>query len=223
MARPGDPVTTRRLALHARASCEHHLDHLTDSGVAATTARWTPARSAPTDTAHHHLGHRPVDRPHAPDHGSADAPRHRCADGPRGRQVGRTALDLPADRRVPAEADAGAAGGAVIRYLLDPEVPPRVVIAVGDPLAVGVHGAVLRPGTDVAVTGSGDSPPASVVDGGPTSVGQPVEGFARTAVDLLEGTSTTGDRGVVLPGGLISRGSAPIRLTRQDLNEWESR
>ncbi|KOX18908.1 hypothetical protein ADK67_34665 [Saccharothrix sp. NRRL B-16348] len=146
----------------------------------------------------------------------------------RGWKAGCRALDLPADRIVFAEADTVEAGGAAMRDLLDSEVLPDAVIAVSDPLAVGVHREVrrrgLRPGTDVAVTGFDDSPLASVVDGGLTSVRQPVERFARTAVDLLDSTaSATSDRGVLLPGEIISRGSAPIRLTEQDLNEWESR
>jgi DNA-binding LacI/PurR family transcriptional regulator len=146
----------------------------------------------------------------------------------RGWKAGCTAFDLPADRLVFAEADTVEAGGAAMRDLLDSEVIPDAVIAVSDPLAVGVHREVrrqgLRPGTDVAVTGFDDSPLASVVDGGLTSVRQPVERFARTVVDLLESTTgANGDRGVLLPGEVISRGSAPIRLTEQDLNEWESR
>ena len=150
----------------------------------------------------------------------------------RGWKAGCTALDLPADRLALAEADTVEAGGAAMRDLLDSEVIPDAVIAVSDPLAVGVHREVrrrgLRPGTDVAVTGFDDSPLASVVDGGLTSVRQPVERFARTVVDLLEcadstTTSANSDRGVLLPGEIISRGSAPVRLTEQDLNEWESR
>jgi DNA-binding LacI/PurR family transcriptional regulator len=152
----------------------------------------------------------------------------------RGWKAGCTALHLPSDRLVLAEADTVEAGGAAVRDLLDSEVIPDAVIAVSDPLAVGVHREVrrrgLRPGTDVAVTGFDDSPLASVVDGGLTSVRQPVERFARTVANLLDhpksntsNTSTTSDQGVLLPGEIISRGSAPIRLTEQDLNEWESR
>jgi DNA-binding LacI/PurR family transcriptional regulator len=158
----------------------------------------------------------------------------------RGWKAGCTALHLPSDRLVLAEADTVEAGGAAVRDLLDSEVIPDAVIAVSDPLAVGVHREVrrrgLRPGTDVAVTGFDDSPLASVVDGGLTSVRQPVERFARTVANLLDhaqgdststhsntSTSTTSDQGVLLPGEIISRGSAPIRLTEQDLNEWESR
>ncbi|MGM1063273.1 substrate-binding domain-containing protein [Saccharothrix sp. Mg75] len=94
----------------------------------------------------------------------------------------------------------------------------------GDPLAVGVLREVRRqgprPGTDIAVTGFDDSPPASVVDGGPISARQPVERSARTAVDLLD--SANGDRGVLLTGEVVSRGSAPIRLGEQDVDRWES-
>ncbi|WP_238598896.1 substrate-binding domain-containing protein [Saccharothrix sp. ALI-22-I] len=146
-------------------------------------------------------------------------------DRQRGWLAGCAALDLPAGRLAVAEADTVAAGGAAMRDLLDSEVPPDAVIAVSDPLAVGVLREVrrqgLRPGTDVAVTGFDDSPLASVVDGGLTSVRQPVERFARTVVDLLD--STNGDRGVLLPGEIVSRGSAPLRLTEQDVNRWESR
>ncbi|NUT50709.1 MAG: substrate-binding domain-containing protein [Saccharothrix sp.] len=154
-------------------------------------------------------------------HGGTAQDRDRLS----GWRAGCTALDLPSDRLALADADTVEAGGAAMRNLLDSEVPPDAVIAVSDPLAVGVHREVrrqgLRPGADVAVTGFDDSPLASVVDGGLTSVRQPVERFARTVVDLLD--SANGDRGVLLPGEIISRGSAPIRLTEHDVNEWESR
>ncbi len=143
----------------------------------------------------------------------------RCADGP----------EQPADQ--PALTDTAGAGGPAVAEPAGPRSETGRGDRTSDQLAVGVHRAVrrqgLRRGTDVAVTRSDDSPPASAVDRGPTSARQPVEESARTAVDPLDstngGTSTTGDRGVPLPGGITSRGSALIRLTGQDLNEWESR
>ncbi len=290
MARPGDPVTIRQVALHAGVSRQtvsnvldapRRVDPVTRQRVHADlVAQRAVDGSALSDTVDQDQRHRwPADH-NVPfvsfgrtGNGDRPGPRvaldgaaacHRLVDRlhdldrsriafvggrrataqnlerPRGWKAGCTALDLPSDRLVPAEADTVEAGGAAMRELLDSEVPPDAVIAVSDPLAVGVHREVrrqgLRPRTDVAVTGFEDSPSASVVDGGLTSVRQPVERFARSAVDLLEradstttstGHSTTtsanGDRGVLLPGGIISRGSAPIRLTEQDLNEWESR
>ncbi|MFD1151254.1 substrate-binding domain-containing protein, partial [Saccharothrix hoggarensis] len=137
----------------------------------------------------------------------------------------RTARHLPSDRSASPGADTADAGVRALRSLLDSEVLPDAVIALGDPRAVGVHREVrrqgLRPGTGVAVTAFDDTPLASVVDGGPTSVRQPVERSAPVAADLLD--SANGDRGVVLPGGIVGRGSHPIRLAEQDGNRWEFR
>jgi DNA-binding LacI/PurR family transcriptional regulator len=221
MARPGRPVTIRQVALNAGVSRQtastvldapHRADpliRLPGPGVALGGAG---VCYRPVTLRYH------VDRSRNAFAGRAGA-TGRNIDRTRGWKTGRTTLDLPSDRLALADADTVEAGGAAVRVLLDTEVPPDAVIAVTDPVAVGVLREArrqgLRPGTDVAVTGSDDSPPASDVDGGLTSVRQPVERFARTVVDLLD--SANGDRGVLPPAEIISRGSAPIRLTEQDV------
>ncbi|MEV8437773.1 substrate-binding domain-containing protein [Actinosynnema sp. NPDC051121] len=169
MARPGGPVTTRQVPLHVGAlpasptpaAARHRLyDFLNDLGRSRITSDSARAVTA-----------RDLDRLH-------------------GRKAGRTALHLPANRLSSAAADPVETCGAPVRHLLDSEVIPDAVIAVSDPLAVGVHRAVrrrgLRPGTDVAVTGLDDSPPASAVDGAPIPVRQPVDRSAHTVANLLD-------------------------------------
>ncbi|WP_447007078.1 substrate-binding domain-containing protein [Saccharothrix isguenensis] len=200
MARPGGPVTIRQVAL--------------DAGVARSDGRCAdlevPGRVVPP----HDLG-----RSRISSAGTAGA-TGRNADRRRGPETGRTTLDLPSDRLPPAADDTAGAGAAATRVLQDTEVPRDSVIAVTDPRAVGVLPEArrqgLRPGTDVAATGYDDSRPASVVDGDLTSVRQPVERSARGVADLLD--SANGERGVVLPAELFSRGSAPVRLTEHDVN-----
>ncbi|MFD1147727.1 substrate-binding domain-containing protein [Saccharothrix hoggarensis] len=122
--------------------------------------------------------------------------------------------DLPSgdDLVVAADADCPEAGEAAARALLDSADPPTAIMAVSDTLAVGVLREVRRrggcPGEDIAVTGFDDSPAASVVEGGLTTVRQPLDQVAAALVELLG----TGDRrrGVLLPGEVVSRGSAPI-------------
>jgi DNA-binding LacI/PurR family transcriptional regulator len=70
----------------------------------------------------------------------------------------------------------------------------------GDVLALGALKAIqdlgLEPGRDVAVTGFDDSPTAGVVSPSLTSIRQPVEVVAATAIDALL-RSIKGDAAVV--------------------------
>lgn len=104
------------------------------------------------------------------------------------------------------------AGTAAARALLDSADPPTAIMAVSDTLAVGVLGELRRRGlafgSDVAVTGFDDSEAASVVEGGLTTVRQPVEQIAGTLVELLD--TSDYHRGVLLAGEVVNRGSAPL-------------
>jgi len=75
------------------------------------------------------------------------------------------------------------------RVLLDRHDPPSAIVTVQDELAFGVMTAVaeagLTVGKEVAVAGFDDTPPASVVWPGLTSVRQPFDAIGRTLVDLL--------------------------------------
>jgi DNA-binding LacI/PurR family transcriptional regulator len=109
--------------------------------------------------------------------------------------------------------DTVADGERAAAVLLDRAKPPTAIMAASDVFALGVMRAVTqrgaRPGTDVAVTGFDDSPLASAVSPGLTSVRQPVAKVAATALRLLQ--APAGDpEGVLLPAEIISRASADI-------------
>ncbi|MBP2326846.1 DNA-binding LacI/PurR family transcriptional regulator [Kibdelosporangium banguiense] len=115
---------------------------------------------------------------------------------------------------VSADTDSTEGGARAAAALLDSAVPPTAIVAVSDLLAVGVLGEVRRrglvAGRDVAVTGFDDSLLAAAVDGGLTSVRQPTAEIAATLVGLLE--TPDEERGVLLPGEVVVRGSAPLML-----------
>lgn len=190
MARPGGPVTTRQVALRAALP----RPTTPDPGR-------RPRLDARRGTSRH-----PVVRLTASAVRLA-VPVGRRASAPSPGRTGIAPAPLPVRR-------GGRAAGVTNRDVLDPEVPPDVLIASDYPRAVGVHGAARREGTDVAVTGPDRSPPASAVDGGPTSARRPVTGFARTA--SVPPAGANGDRGARTPGGEDSPGSAPVRLTEQE-------
>ncbi|QQQ78647.1 hypothetical protein IOD16_09435 [Saccharothrix sp. 6-C] len=110
MARPGAPVTTRQAAPHAE-------DPRRTGSTALDRSRYPPT-SEVADSGRHVL--LLTDR--------AGATGTTGMTGTADIDV-RTALDLPAGRLVPAAAGAAGAGGTAMRDLLDPEVPPDVVIA----------------------------------------------------------------------------------------------
>lgn len=89
-------------------------------------------------------------------------------------------------------------------------------MASSDVFALGVMRAVTqrgsRPGVEIAITGFDDSPLASAVSPGLTSVRQPVEEIAATALRLLQ--APPGDpEGVLLSATIVSRASADITTT----------
>jgi DNA-binding LacI/PurR family transcriptional regulator len=112
--------------------------------------------------------------------------------------------------------DTVAEGERAAQELLDRAKPPTAIMAATDVFALGVMRAVTkrgaRPGEDVAVTGFDDSPLASAVTPGLTSVRQPVAEIAATALRLLYAPSGDSE-GVLLPAAIISRASADITTT----------
>jgi DNA-binding LacI/PurR family transcriptional regulator len=111
---------------------------------------------------------------------------------------------------VSAEVDSIEGGARAAAELLDSAVPPTAIVGVSDLLAVGVLNEVrrrgLRAGRDIWVTGFDDSVLAASI--GLTSVRQPIAELAATVVSLLD--TPYEDRGVLLPGELVLRGSAPL-------------
>lgn len=117
---------------------------------------------------------------------------------------------LPTDRMaVNCPGDTVAEGERAAHALLDRPKPPTAIMAASDVFALGVMRAVTqrggRPGIDVAVTGFDDTPLASAVSPGLTSVRQPVAEIAATALRLLHRPG-----GVLLPAEIVSRASADI-------------
>jgi DNA-binding LacI/PurR family transcriptional regulator len=112
--------------------------------------------------------------------------------------------------------DSVADGERAAQVMLAKRNPPTAIMASSDVVALGVMRAVTqrggRPGIDVAVTGFDDSPLASAVSPGLTSVRQPVAKIAATALRLLQ--APPGDsEGVLLPATIVSRASADITTT----------
>jgi DNA-binding LacI/PurR family transcriptional regulator len=115
-------------------------------------------------------------------------------------------------------------GEQAAHSLLQREHPPTAIMAASDVLALGVMRAVTQlgaaPGVDVAVTGFDDSPLASAVSPGLTSVRQPVAEIAATALRLLQ--APPGDNeGVLLPASIVSRASADITSTFSESDRQE--
>ena len=98
--------------------------------------------------------------------------------------------------------------------LLD-EAAPTAFVCASDTLAIGVLHTLaergLTPGRDVAVVGFDDSQAAHLVQGGLTSVRQPLEEVAVEVVAALHGVLTHQPRsepGVLLTPTLVERGSS---------------
>jgi DNA-binding LacI/PurR family transcriptional regulator len=85
--------------------------------------------------------------------------------------------------------DGMASGAALTDRFLDLAQSPTAVVCVSDVMALGAMRALddrgLRPGSQVAVTGFDDSPLATVVRPGLTSVRQPLEAVAEQVIELL--------------------------------------
>lgn len=106
-------------------------------------------------------------------------------------------------------------GEKLVGELLDGDAPPTAFVCASDTLALGALRAVasrdLRAGTDVAVVGFDDTPVASIVPPGLTSVRQPLEAVATEIVRLLGGHiagERTRPQGVLIPPSLVIRGSS---------------
>lgn len=131
-----------------------------------------------------------------------------------GWHTGCTDLGLPANLVGHAAADSADAGAAAAEPLLTGPDAVTAVVAVSDVVAIGVLRAVRaagrRPGAEVAVTGFDDGELACAVDGGLTSVRQPAGEVAATAVAQLTGRDPR--TSVLLPGHIVSRGSAPVEV-----------
>lgn len=106
-------------------------------------------------------------------------------------------------------------GARLTNVLLDRGRPPTAIVCVSDAMAIGALNALadrgLRAGHDVAVVGFDDSPVASAIRPGLTSVHQPLETVAETALELLL-DHVHGHRdepaGVLIPPTLSVRGSS---------------
>jgi DNA-binding LacI/PurR family transcriptional regulator len=102
-------------------------------------------------------------------------------------------------------------GARATADLLDAAEPVDAVVAVSDVLALGALREVdrrgLRPGMEVAVTGFDDSPLASVVSPGLTTLRQPIDEIASELLGILTDPSTT-STGRLLQPQLVIRGSS---------------
>jgi DNA-binding LacI/PurR family transcriptional regulator len=113
--------------------------------------------------------------------------------------------------------DGIAVGTRLADRLLGSANPPTALVCVSDAMAVGAMHAVehrgLAVGRDVAVIGFDDSPLATVVQPGLSSVRQPLESIAQQCVDLLlghiEDPRTPASTSVVEPT-VIVRGSSAV-------------
>jgi DNA-binding LacI/PurR family transcriptional regulator len=109
--------------------------------------------------------------------------------------------------------DSVASGEQAGHALLGRSKPPTAIMAASDMFALGVIRAVTqrgaRPGVDIAITGFDDTPLAEAVSPGLTSVRQPVDEIAATALRLLQAPSGEPE-GVLLPATIVSRASADI-------------
>lgn len=102
------------------------------------------------------------------------------------RQLG---LEVPEELVVRCTEDSIEAGAFATADLLDAGRPIDGIVAVSDILALGalreLNRRGLRPGAEIAVTGFDDSPLASVVSPGLTSIRQPIDEIASELLGLL--------------------------------------
>ncbi|MGD0441635.1 MAG: LacI family DNA-binding transcriptional regulator [Acidimicrobiales bacterium] len=107
----------------------------------------------------------------------------------RGWQRTMETLGLSTKGMVARAADGIASGRALAQKLLDSSRPPTAFVSVSDAMAVGAMHAVEdrggRPGRDVSVVGFDDSPIASVIRPGLSSIRQPIETVAARLIELL--------------------------------------
>ncbi|TWD79183.1 LacI family transcriptional regulator [Kribbella amoyensis] len=105
------------------------------------------------------------------------------------------------------------AGARATAELLDAAEPVDGIVAVSDVLALGVLRELgargYTAGVDVGVTGFDDSPLASVVSPGLTSIRQPMDEIAGALITLLTGPAGTGTEHLLQPELVIRGSSAP--------------
>jgi DNA-binding LacI/PurR family transcriptional regulator len=92
---------------------------------------------------------------------------------------------LPVRDLVRRAEDGMAAAAALTGTLLDSADPPTALVCVSDVMALGAMRAVDDRGARLAVTGFDDSPLATVVRPGLTSVRQPLEAVAEKVIEVL--------------------------------------
>jgi len=107
----------------------------------------------------------------------------------RGWQTTMERLGLPTKGLVARAADGIASGRVLAERLLDSSRPPTAFVSVSDAMAVGAMHAVEDrgglPGRAVSVVGFDDSPIASVIRPGLSSIRQPIETVAARLIELL--------------------------------------
>lgn len=115
-----------------------------------------------------------------------------------GWEAGMRAMHLPVKGLVARAADGIASGRLLAERLLDGPRPPTALVCVSDAMAVGAMRAVEDrgglPGHDVSVVGFDDSPIASVIRPGLSSICQPVEAVAAKLVAALLAELSGGNR-----------------------------
>ncbi|WP_433161970.1 LacI family DNA-binding transcriptional regulator [Kribbella sp. CA-247076] len=103
-------------------------------------------------------------------------------------------------------------GARATAGLLDSEQPPDGIVALSDILALGALRELgdrgLTAGVDVGVTGFDDSPLASVVSPGLTSLRQPMDQIASELIAILTGTQDDVPAERLLQPELVIRGSS---------------
>jgi DNA-binding LacI/PurR family transcriptional regulator len=108
--------------------------------------------------------------------------------------------------------DTIAEGARATAELLDSDRPPDGIVALSDILALGALRELgargLTPGVDVGVTGFDDSPIASVVSPGLTSLRQPMDQIASELIAILTGTTPDVPTERLLQPELVIRGSS---------------
>ncbi len=112
-----------------------------------------------------------------------------CDDRFQGWTSAMRALELPTKGLVGRAEDGIASGRAIAEKLLDGPRPPTSLVCVSDSMAVGAMRAVEDrggvPGRDLAIVGFDDSPIASVIRPGLSSVRQPIVAVAGELVAAL--------------------------------------
>lgn len=124
------------------------------------------------------------------------------------------ARDLPTTGLASRVEDTVASGREAASVLLE-EAQPSAFVCASDTLAMGVLHALcdrgIAPGRDIAVVGFDDSQVAQVVQGGLTSVRQPLEEVAVELIKALEGVlghASVHPPGVLLVPALVVRGTS---------------